>query len=104
MGPPQHPIPELDDAVAEPVLVDELEVGARIARQCGVAAAEDDRPDEQLEIVDQAGHERLCREVRTTHGRSRLAAAFRSCTPCVSKWRSLRVFSVEVAARLEAHR
>src|SRR5918995_6281304 len=60
-------VAELYDAVAEAVLVEELEVGAHVGRQCGLAPTEDDWPDEQLELVDQSGHESLCCEVRATH-------------------------------------
>jgi hypothetical protein len=55
------------DTVAESVFVEKLEAGARVGRQRGVAPAEDDWPDEQLELVDQPGHESLGCEVRATH-------------------------------------
>ena len=45
---------------------DELKVGARLGRQCGVAPTEDDWPDEQGQLVDQPGDECLCCEVRAT--------------------------------------
>ena len=56
----------MDDAAAESVLVDELEIGAGVGWQCGVAPTEDDWPDEQGELVDQPGDESLCCEVRAT--------------------------------------
>ena len=54
-------VAEVDDAAAESVLVDELEVGARVDRQCGVAPTEDDWPDEQ----GQPRHHRSCIAVET---------------------------------------
>jgi hypothetical protein len=42
----------------------ELEIGARVGPECGVAPAEDDRPDEQLQLVDESRRERLWREGR----------------------------------------
>jgi hypothetical protein len=67
--PPSLPkvVADVDDAAAEPVLVDELKIGARVGRQCRVAPTEDDRPDEQGQLVDQPGDESLYCEVRTTH-------------------------------------
>ena len=61
-----HPVAEVDGAAAEPVLVDELEIGACAGRQCGVAPTEDDWPDEQDQLVDQPGGESLRCEVRAT--------------------------------------
>ena len=54
-------------AVAEPAFVDELELDVHVGRQRPVAATEDDRPDEQLALVDQTRLERLGGEVRTAH-------------------------------------
>ena len=65
----------MDDTAAESVLVDELKIGARLGRQCGVAPTEDDRPDEQGQLVDQPGDESLCCEVRATDQQIRMAAA-----------------------------
>jgi hypothetical protein len=59
-------VAEVDDAAAESVLVDELEIGVGVGWQCGVAPTEDDWPDEQGELVDQPGDESLCCEVRAT--------------------------------------
>jgi hypothetical protein len=58
------PVAEVDDATAKSVLLEENEIDARVDRQCGVAPAEDDRPDEQGHLVDQPGGERLRCEVR----------------------------------------
>src|SRR5580700_11422007 len=59
-------VAEVDDAAAESVLVDELEIGAKVVWQCGVATTEDDWPHEQGELVDQPGDESLCCKVRAT--------------------------------------
>ena len=45
------------------MLVDELKIGVRVGRECGVAPTEGDWPDEQRELVDQPGAESLCCEV-----------------------------------------
>ncbi len=91
----------MDDAAAESVLVDELEIGARVVRQCEVPPTEDDWPDEQGKLVDQARDESLGCEVRATDQQIPTAAAFRSSTALGSKWRSSRVFAVNGAAKVE---
>ncbi len=60
------------DAAAAPVLVDERQIGARIGRQCGGAPTEDDWPDEQGQLVDQAGDESLRCHVRAQASRRAL--------------------------------
>lgn len=59
-------VAEVDDAAAESVLLDELKIGARVGRQCGLAPTEHDWPDEQGQLVDEPGDESLCFEVRAT--------------------------------------
>jgi hypothetical protein len=56
------------DAVAESVLVEELEVGADARREGRLATADDHGPDEELALVDQAGFEGLGGEVRSADG------------------------------------
>ncbi len=56
----------MDDAAAEPVLVDELQIDAHVGRQCGGAPTEDDWPDEQGQFVDQPSDESLGCQVRAT--------------------------------------
>ena len=63
----QSPVAEVDDTVAESALVEQLELDAPVDRQRRLAPIEDDRPDEQLALVDQPGLESLCREVRASH-------------------------------------
>jgi len=82
------------DAVGESVLVEELEVGAHVGRQCGLAPTEDEWPDEQLELVDQTGHESLCCEVRTTHKEIPTGGRFQA----VRSERAARVESVSQTA------
>ena len=82
----------MNDAVAEPVLVDERQIGARIGRQCGGAPADDDWPGEQGQLVDEAGDESLRCQVRAPINTSLSAAALRSRTALAEKWRSSRVF------------
>ena len=61
-------VAEMHDAVAESVLVKELEVGADARWEGWLAAAEDHGPDEELALVDQAGFEGLGGEVRPADG------------------------------------
>ena len=82
-------VAEVDDAAAESVLVDELEIGARLGRQCRVAPTEDDRPDEQGQLVDES----LCCEVRATDQQIRTGGSFQLVYTLGSKWRSSRVFA-----------
>ena len=60
-------VADVDDAVAEAALVEELELGARVGRQRRLAPTEDDGPDEQVELVNEPRVDRLCRKVRTSH-------------------------------------
>src|SRR5205823_13627486 len=59
---------EVDHAAAEAPLVQELELQAKTAGQRLRAAADDDRRDEQVELVDEAGRERLGGEPGAAHG------------------------------------
>ncbi len=83
------------------MLVEELEVGARVGRECGIAPTEDDWPDEELELVDQPCHESLCRKVRATHDEIPAGGGLQVVYRPGSKWRSRRVFAVDVTARVE---
>ena len=93
-------VPQVDDAAVESVLVDELKIGAVVGRQCGVPPTEDDWPDEQSSSTNPATRACAARFGPPTN-RSLLAAAFRSSTAPGSKWRSIRVFAVGSAARVE---
>ena len=55
---------DVDDPVAETALVEELEVGARVARKRRLARAEEHRMDEQLTLIDEPGPESVRGEVR----------------------------------------
>lgn len=59
----------MHDAVAESVIIEELEVGADARREGRLATAEDHGPDEELALVDQAGLEGPGREVRPADGK-----------------------------------
>jgi hypothetical protein len=47
------------DAVAESALVEELELGARVGRQCRLEPTEHNGPDEQVALINQPGPESL---------------------------------------------
>ena len=55
---------EVDDAVAEPVVVEQLELHAHVVWQRPLAASDDDRREEQVDLVDQPGPDRLRGEHR----------------------------------------
>src|SRR5215210_31053 len=57
-------VAEVDHAIAEAPLVEQLEGGLDPVRQRGVARADDDRRQVQLELVDQPGAKRLRSELR----------------------------------------
>src|SRR5882762_6055816 len=61
-------VAQVQDAVAESVLVEELEVGADARREGRLSAAEDHGPDEQLALVHEAGLEGPGSEVRPADG------------------------------------
>src|SRR5579862_1474888 len=63
----QRAVEDAYDAVTESALVEELQLGARVGRQCRIAPTEENGPDEQVKLVDQPGLESLCRQVRTSH-------------------------------------
>ena len=54
---------EVDDAAAEAALVQQLELGADAVGQGALAAADEDRDEEQLALVDQARGDRLAGEL-----------------------------------------
>src|SRR5439155_15221982 len=59
-------VAEVNRAVAETAFVEELELQTDIVRKGLLAASHHDGRDEQLELVDQAGLDRLGREVGTS--------------------------------------
>jgi hypothetical protein len=54
---------EVHDTVAESAIVQQLEVGASVAGQRGLASADEDGTDEQVALVDKSGLESVRREV-----------------------------------------
>jgi hypothetical protein len=55
---------EVNGAAAESVLVQQLELDPTIARQCALAAADEDRPEEEVDLVDQACRDCLAGQLR----------------------------------------
>src|SRR5262245_61170565 len=72
---------EVDRAVAEPALVDELEVDAGAVREGALAASDDHGHLEQVVLVDQPGPDRLGGELGPSDGevafRRRLQLSYR---------------------------
>src|SRR5262249_51849540 len=61
-------VAEIHDTIAEPALVQQLELGARVAGQRGLASTDEYGPDEELAPVAQPGLERVRRDVRAAQG------------------------------------
>ena len=59
---------QVNYAASEPALVEELELGTNVARQCALAATYDDRYEKEMKVVDQACGDRLASELGTTDG------------------------------------
>src|SRR5262245_17356549 len=67
-GSPRGAVAEIDHSVAEAAFVEEFELQARVVGKGLFAASHDDRREEQVALVDQAGPERVGGELRTAHG------------------------------------
>src|SRR5664279_4920030 len=59
---------DVDDTIAEPALVEELEVSARVARKRRLARTDEYWTDEQLTLIDEPRPESVRGEVRASHG------------------------------------
>lgn len=64
----ENAVAEVYDAAFESALIKELKVRTHAGRQPWFAPADDNGPNEQLALVDQAGLESLRREVGTSDG------------------------------------
>jgi hypothetical protein len=60
-------IAKIDHSISKPALVQEIQLYAHIAGQNLLAAANYTRHDEQMNLVDERGPDRVCAEGRTTH-------------------------------------
>jgi hypothetical protein len=59
---------DVDYAVPEAAFVHQLELHVNIVRESPVAAPDHDGRDQQVELVDQPGLDRLRSEMRAAHG------------------------------------
>ena len=59
-------IAKVDHSISKTALVQEIQLDAYVAGQDPLAAADHDRHDEQLNLVDEPGPDRVCGEGRTT--------------------------------------
>ncbi len=62
---------EVAAAAPEPALIQELKPSAHLFRQCALAAADDDRVEEEVAFVDEIRGDRLAGKLRTTDGEVR---------------------------------
>ncbi len=60
-----YAVVEVNDTASEAPLGQELERGAHVTGQCTLSAADDDRVQEQMALIDQARGERLAAELGT---------------------------------------
>src|SRR5580700_5283854 len=67
-------VTQVDHTVAEPPLVQHLEIDADVLWEERIAATDDRRSDEQLVLVDQPGSYRLRRQVRTVDAEGEVGA------------------------------
>src|SRR5664280_2793849 len=61
-------IAQVHDTVAESVLLQQVQLDAGVAGECGLSVTEEHRIHEELALVDQPGVERVRREGRTPDG------------------------------------
>src|SRR5207248_10350262 len=61
-------VAEVHDTVAEPALLEQLQLDAGVAGECGLAFTDEHRMDEELALIDQPGVERVRGEGRPADG------------------------------------
>src|SRR5215211_9405979 len=61
-------VAEVHDTVAEAVLLQQLQLDAGVAEECGLSFTDEHRIHEELALIDQPGVERVRREGRPTDG------------------------------------
>jgi hypothetical protein len=66
---------EVDDAAAKAPLVQQLELGMDAGGQRTLATANEDRPEEEMALVDQPLSDRLAGELGPPRSRCRIASA-----------------------------
>jgi hypothetical protein len=92
-------VAQVDRAVVETALVQELQIQTN-ARERRLAAADQGRRQEQVDLVHQARPHRLGGEPGPPIARSRSASSFIRRTASGSKARSIRVRSLRGASRV----
>jgi hypothetical protein len=93
-------VADVNNTIAEPALVEELEVGARVARKRGLTRADEYRMDEQLTLIDEPGIESVRGGFGPPTVRSLAADAFTSRIASGSKLRSSCVLAVDTSVRV----
>src|SRR6266545_767053 len=61
-------VAEVHDTVAEPVFLQQLQLDAGVAGECGLSFTDEHRINEELALIDQPGVERVRREGRPADG------------------------------------
>jgi hypothetical protein len=88
----------VNHAVAETAFVQQLELEADLAGESLDAAAHHDGRDDEVDLVDQPGLDRLSGEIGTAHDQVAPADAFSCRTASGSNSRSIRVLALETVS------
>ena len=88
-------VAEVHDTVAEPVLLQQVQLDTGVAEERGLSVTDEHRINEELALIDQTGIERVRVRVDPPTVKSVAADVFISWTESGSKLRSSRVLVVE---------
>ncbi len=92
-------VTDVDHAVVESSVVQQLEVESYASRQRRLAAADEDRAQQQHALVDQAVPEGLGRDPRASDAQVRAGASLSRRTASGSNRRSILVRAVDTSVR-----
>ena len=90
-------VPDVDETVRDPALIEQFERHADLAWQIGIPATCDDRRDEQVILVDKASANGVRGERRTAH-RKVAGHGLQSRTTSASNVRSSRVLAIDTVS------
>jgi hypothetical protein len=90
----------MQGTVGEPVLLQQLQPDAGVARKRRLTVTEGHRSHEEVALIDQPGVKRRRGEYRPPTVRSRSADCFMALTESGSKRRTSRVLAVETAGNV----
>ncbi len=88
---------KVNHSPAEPPLV-QVELDADVIGERAFSSSDDHGREEQVELIDQAGSDRLSRKVGAAHREVTVRGRFSCRTASTSKSRSMRVLAPETSA------